>query len=294
MGMERPGGSLVCTLWLSLWAAHAAAQAPPPETPAPDVPPFVLSDRLASPRLFTFDVGLLSPMVGASSWRVDAHASWVGRFGLGVYGAYGMTHVTDTELVYKDLVPDSLIDAELGARTAASNLELGGLIALERLNGLPLTFHVGVVVPIGASAAEGFNFLANLLTSEMRLADWERFTFDMWWIRAGASARGRFDVLLWQVDVAGSIGIAAEDYMDPSPVAHANLGLGLEVVPHLALFGELASLAVFLDDETPMYHSVGVALRYTFAQTSLHAGWSKLFGEELHGHAFLLGAARTY
>ena len=290
--MKRPGGWLSVSLSFSLWAAHAAAQAPPPETPA--VPPFVLADRLASPRLVTVDVGLLSPMIGASSWRVDAHASWVGRHGLGVYAAYGMTHVTDTELTFKDLVPDSLFDAEIGARTAASNLELGGLISLDRLNGLPLTFHVGLVVPIGASAAEGFNFLANLLTSEMRLADWERFTFDMWWIRAGASARGRAGVLLWQVDLAGSVGIAAEDYMDPNPVAHANLGLGVEVVPHLALLGELASLVAFLDDETPMYHSVGVALRYTFAQTSLHGGWSKLFGEGLEGHAFLLGAARTY
>jgi hypothetical protein len=258
------------------------------------VPPFVLSDRLASPRLVLVDVGRLSPMIGATSWRVDAHLSWVGRHGFGAYAAYGMTHVTDTRLSYSDLVPGTLIDAEIGARTAASNLEGGALYAIETEAGIPLVVHIGVVVPIGASSAEGFNFLANLLTSEMRLADWERFTFDLWWVRAGVSARARHGAIVWQADLAASTSFKKEEWMEANPVAHVNAGVGVVIAERVTLLAELATLAVFLDAETLTFHNAGLAARFAFGQTSLHAGWSTIFGEEMEGHAFVLGAARTY
>lgn len=268
--------------------------AEPPRAAAGPPPPFVLADHFATPRLLNLDVNLLVPEIADWGLRLDVQAQWTGRLGLGVYGAYAVTHVSNSNTNVNEIFETS-IDRPLGARTAGSNVELGGTFALSRLTGVPVTLHVGVVTPLGASPTEGVNFIANLLTAEMRISDLERYTFDSWWLRGGATAAGRFGAFSWQVDVSASTGFPTEDYLETFPIAHLNVGIGARLAERWVALAELASIAIFRDDETALKHEAGLALRVMFGQTSLHAGVLLPFDDDGGaGQAIVMGVARTY
>lgn len=291
--MKTLGGT-VAALAAALLGGSAAHAAPIYDVEA-QPPPFVLADRFASPRIINVDLGMLSPETTDVAWRLDAHWGWTNRAGLGVYAALGLTHVTDTRLRWSDIVPGSVRMTPLEGRTASSALEVGGQAGLQRRFDLPITLHVGLVVPIGASPTEGVNFLANGLTAEMRVSDAERFTWDAWWVRMGASTNGRLGLFVYQADLSASVGFPNEDYIERiNPAGHLNLAAGLEVERRYTFGAELASLVIF--DGTPNWvHEFALSTRVRFSRTSLHLAWLLPFdASQTFGHAFVLGLARVY